>query len=317
MADEIERETRTVQQSLKRRSEALKQDAEAKQEDSGGGILDRARVYLSGPMDFVPSREEEKANGWRTRVSEFLTQRMGTTVFDPWNKPEVSGMQHYGKEDEFTVNRRGLWTYEDDDEGRRLRDSLCEEFWPTLHIDLRMTDLADFLIAYTPTNVYSVGTVHEIATARMQHKPVLMVTPQLEPTPQLEALQSHLRSRDDADGIKLLEEMRKASSDRPNPTATPSLWYMAMLEHEDYFFDGFGFAEYFDLMKWTWYDPLDGREQRNPPKRPLLPYLESLNREIPKRFDNALGREIENPEWLIFQEPAVVRRSPARGGAGT
>lgn len=306
--------TLSVQKALERRSETIR-DVAAKNGAASAGILDRARVYLSGPMDFVASREEEKAKGWRTRVSQFLLERMGTTVFDPWNKPEVSGMPHYGKEDEFTVDRRKLWTYADDEAGRAIRDSLSDEFWPTLHIDLRMTDLADFLIAYTPTNIYSVGTVHEIAMARLQHKPVLMVTPRLEPSASVEALATHLKARGDDAGLALLEDMRTTSADRPNPTATPSLWYMAMLEREDYFFDGFGFENYRESMGWEWYEPLDGRESRNPPQRPLLPYLELLNREIPKRFDAEAGRELENPDWLIFVERDVVQRA-ASGGAG-
>ena len=45
-------------------------------------LLRNTRVYLSGPMDFVASREVEKEFGWRNRVSEFL-QEFGVTVFDP------------------------------------------------------------------------------------------------------------------------------------------------------------------------------------------------------------------------------------------
>lgn len=41
-----------------------------------------------------------------------------------------------------------------------------------MHIDLRMVDMSDFVIAYCPTNIYSVGTVHEIVVTREQHKPV-------------------------------------------------------------------------------------------------------------------------------------------------
>lgn len=312
MADQPE--AMSVQRALEKRSEKIKEVAGANGADTQKGILDRARVYLSGPMDFVTSREEEKAKGWRTRVSDFLMRRMGTTVFDPWNKPEVSGMAHYGKEDEFTVNRRDLWTYDDDDAGRSIRDSLCNEFWPTLHIDLRMTDLADFLIAYTPTNIYSVGTVHEIATARLQHKPVLMITPRLEPTNELQALNAHLAAQGDEIGLGLVAAMQATTTDRPNPKAAPSLWYMAMLEREDYFFDGFGFEAYRESMGWEWYEALDGREKRNPPKRPLLPYLELLDRDIPKRYDAEAERELENPDWLIFVERDVMQRASADGG---
>jgi len=61
-------------------------------------FLTGARVYLSGPMDFVASRAVEKQFGWRNRVSQFL-QKMGTTVFDPWFKPDVRGLHEYGRED--------------------------------------------------------------------------------------------------------------------------------------------------------------------------------------------------------------------------
>lgn len=280
-----------------------KQDALADRSKTAkkhGRILDRARVYLSGPMDFVASREQEKANGWRTRISTFL-KHYGTTVCDPWNKPEASGMRHYGKEDEFTVNRRDNWTYKTDREGARTRAELAQEFWPTLHIDLRMTDLADFLIAYCPTNIYSVGTVHEIVTARLQHKPVLLVTPKIE-IQTIAELETYLDSLEDDKAKELFETLRTQVPMRPNPKAIPSLWYMALVESEDYFFDGFGFAGFMEEFGWEYYAPLDDRETDDPPTRPLLPYLVSLNTAIPERYDVELGHDVENPEWLIFVE---------------
>jgi hypothetical protein len=45
-------------------------------------LLRDARVYLSGPMDFVASREAEKKFGWRNRVNNFL-RVIGSTLFDP------------------------------------------------------------------------------------------------------------------------------------------------------------------------------------------------------------------------------------------
>lgn len=271
-----------------------------------GHILDSATVYLSGPMDFVASREEEKNEGWRTRVSKFL-QSHGATVYDPWNKPVVAGMRHYGKEDEFTVNRRENWNYASDADGALARDELCQEFWPTLHIDLRMTDLADFVIAYCPTNIYSVGTVHEIATARLQHKPVLLVTPRLEIGIVTE-IEEYLASLEDGGlGAELFCRLQAEIPMKPNPEAIPSLWYMAMLESEDYFFDGFGFADYQEEMEWEYYAPLDRREEKFPPRRPLLPYLEKLNHQIPKHFDAIVDGEVENPEWLIFADDDIER----------
>ena len=46
------------------------------------GLLNGARAYLSGPMDFMADRAAEKKYGWRNRVSQFL-RHYGVTVFDP------------------------------------------------------------------------------------------------------------------------------------------------------------------------------------------------------------------------------------------
>jgi hypothetical protein len=46
-------------------------------------LLRNTRVYLSGPMDFVASREAEKKFGWRKPGSANFFRRFGVTVFDP------------------------------------------------------------------------------------------------------------------------------------------------------------------------------------------------------------------------------------------
>ncbi len=262
-----------------------------------GNILANARVYLSGPMDFVASRVEEKKFGWRNRVAEFL-QRFGTIVYDPWNKPQVTGMPHYGKEDEFSTSKRKNWTYHNNEKGDKIRAELCDQFWPTLHIDLRMTDTADFLIAYCPTNIYSVGTVNEIVVARTQNKPVLLVTPPVI-FPPYDNLVSHLKQAKDKKGQQLLAELVQQAPLRPNPRAIPSMWYMALIDAH-YFFDGFGFAKYMKEFGWE-AGALDEHEKEFPPERPLLPYLEGLDKNIPQRYDLERDEYVENPEWLIFE----------------
>jgi hypothetical protein len=264
-------------------------------------VLSGATVYLSGPMDFVASREEEKKYGWRNRVATFL-KHCGVTVYDPWNKPPVAGLAHYGKEDEFSTNKRNNWTYADSREGDRTRAELCAEFWPTLHIDLRMTDTADFLVAFCPTNVYSVGTVHEIVMARLQHKPVLFVSPPVT-FPSYDELKTHLTNKADQAGLELLATVAAQAPLRPNPAGLPSMWYMALIDGH-YFFDGFGFKDY--MRKFDWQrGPLDEREEKFPPKRPLLPYLEKLNQAIPKRYDLERNAYVDNDEWLIFDDAEV------------
>jgi hypothetical protein len=248
-------------------------------------------------MDFVASRVEEKKFGWRNRVAEFL-QRFGTVIYDPWNKPQVTGMPHYGKEDEFSTSKRKNWTYHNGEKGDKIRAELCDQFWPTLHIDLRMTDTADFLIAYCPTNIYSVGTVNEIVVARTQNKPVLLVTPPVT-FPPYDNLLSHLNQVKDRKGQQLLTELAKETPLRPNPGAIPSMWYMALIDAH-YFFDGFGFAKYMKEFGW---EPgaMDEHEKEFPPQRPLLPYLDGLNNKIPERYDLERDKYMENPEWLIFE----------------
>jgi hypothetical protein len=262
-------------------------------------ILSEARVYLSGPMDFVASRAEEKQNGWRNRITQFL-KVYGTIVYDPWNKPEVTGMPHYGKEDEFSTQKRNNWTFEDSPNGDRLRAELCADFWPTLHIDLRMVDTSDFLIAYCPTNIYSVGTVHEIVLACQQYKPVLFVSPPIS-FPALDGLSSHLKNEKDSKALELLDKLKTQIPLRTNIEATPSMWYMALIDGH-YFFDGFGFKQYMKKFNWE-KGELDEREDMYPPKRPILPYLEKLNRKIPQRFDREQNKYVENADWLVFDLP--------------
>jgi hypothetical protein len=276
----------TIDQSLRDRSNKLAEQ---------GNILGKTTVYLSGPMDFVADRNQEAKTGWRTRISQFLRAR-GVKVYDPEHKPDVVGMPHYGKEDEFSDQLRADFTYDDTPAGRIKRAQISEKYWPTVHTDLRMTDLANFIIAYCPTNTYSVGTVHEIAMARQEHKPVLLVTPRLK-MGKADELEQHLQG--DKKGLQLLEQLRAEAIIKPNPGGKPSIWYMGMVKSEDYFFDGFGFAHYMNEMGWKRNELLDAREEDLPPQRPLLPYLDQLNSAIPKSY-NAAGAEVENADWLIF-----------------
>ncbi|HMK70947.1 MAG TPA: hypothetical protein VK442_08255 [Xanthobacteraceae bacterium] len=261
----------------------------------GGGLLRGARVYLSGPMDFVASRAEEKKNGWRTRVGAVLRD-FGAVVFDPWNKPEVRGLHGYGQEGIDTAAARAAWTFEDSPAGARTRAKLTGHYWETLHIDLRMVDTADFVIAHCPTNIYSVGTVHEIALCRLERKPVLFVSPPVE-FPTYDALCKHLA--DDRVGKKLLERLRDELPIKPNERGIPSLWYMPLVGGEG-FFDGFGF-NFPQYRRRGWQETaLDKRERRRRPIRPLLPFLEQLNRRLPEKWDNRLKRYVRNDDWLLW-----------------
>jgi hypothetical protein len=260
-------------------------------------LLRDARVYLSGPMDFVASREVEKKFGWRNRVSEFL-QELGVTVFDPWFKPEIQGVKEYGREDETTAKVRAQWNFEVSESGAKARASCADHFWPALHMDLRMVDTSDFIVAYVPTNVYSVGTPHEIILCRSERKPVLFVSPPIR-FPALARLRDHLAEKGDAEGSRMLKDLEEQVPIKENPIGSPSLWYMPLIGGE-HFFDGFGFAQYRDLFKWQRVE-MDDREDANPPQKPLLPFLERLNLHLPRKWDSHLQKLGPNDDWLLWK----------------
>src|SRR5678815_3038885 len=106
----------------------------SKRNKKRNGLLQGARVYLSGPMDFVASRAAAKQFGWRNRMSQFL-QTMGTTVFDPWFKPDVRGLDEYGREDVKSGARiRERCAYQQGARGAQARSWCGQQFWETLHI---------------------------------------------------------------------------------------------------------------------------------------------------------------------------------------
>jgi hypothetical protein len=247
-------------------------------------------------MDFVASREDEMKNGWRTRVGAFLRAN-GCVVFDPWQKPAVRGLHEYGRESLETAKARSAWTFEASRKGAQARSRLTGKFWETLHIDLRMVDTSDFTIAYCPTNVYSVGTPHEVVLCRQERKPVLFVSPPVE-FPALDELRHHL-SRDKK-ALRLLADLEQQVPIKPNPQGIPSLWYMPLVGGEN-FFDGFGFDDYRGAFGWSADGPHDLRERKHKPKRPLLSFLERLTQELPKKWDARRMDYVRNDDWLLWE----------------
>lgn len=279
--------------------------AAAKRRLGKPNLLRDARVYLSGPMDFVASRADEKRNGWRTRVREFLRE-LGVTVFDPWLKPGVRGFHEYGHEGAGSTDARKLWTFERTPEGAAARAACAERYWSTLHVDLRMVDTSDFVIAYCPTNLYSVGTPHEIILCRQQHKPVLFVSPPVEFLT-LDRLHTHLEDRADKEGVTLLKRLETEVPIKSNPKGVPSLWYMPLIGSE-HFFDGFGFAAYRDTFNWPAIK-LDAQEARHPPRSPLLPFLLDLNQKLPQRWDRRGKRHADDDDWILWDLQRMARET--------
>jgi hypothetical protein len=254
-------------------------------------------------MDFVASRANERAYGWRNRVGDVL-RRHGARVFDPWFKPIARGLEKFGYEDEKSADVRTLWSFAAGRKGAEARASCSAKFYETLHIDLRMVDVSDFIVAYCPTNLYSVGTPHEIVMARLQHKPVLFVSPPVV-FDALEALRKELRQNPRA--TKLLQRVEEEGPIKANPGGLPSLWYMALLDTES-FFDGFGFAPYVRRYKWQ-RNVVDDREERYQVKRPLIPYLDALARgRFPQRWEPHGKKYVDDDDWLLLDSATPKER---------
>lgn len=257
-------------------------------------FLAGSRAYLSGPMDFVASREEEAANGWRTRLGQFL-RAQGCIVFDPWKKPDVRGMSNYGREGINTTDDLNRWVFDDTVEGAQARGTLANKYKETTHIDLRMVDTCDFVIARCPTNIYSVGTPHEISLARSQRKPVLFVSPPVE-FPTYDMLKEHLK--DDSVAMSMLEKFVKELPLKKNENGIPSLWYIPIVGSEN-FFDGFGFDQFREQFGWE--DNVEDVQERSRKiARPLLPFLINLKRTLPKKWNVRNNEYTCNDDFLLW-----------------
>lgn len=119
-------------------------------------ILKGARCYIGGPIDLA-----DNSVNWRPPVKNFLRQRFGLKVFDPFADPKQNKVEE--------LNRM---TEANDYDGMR---SIAKYF---VRADLSVVDHSDFIISYLPYRVPTTGTTHEIINANDRKKPTLLVCPQ-------------------------------------------------------------------------------------------------------------------------------------------
>ena len=118
--------------------------------------------YLCGPMD----RVDDGGVTWRRNLSPKLTE-MGVGVLDPSKKPT-----EFAKEDDnFRNNINNL-------KRTRKFDDVHKEMKDIAAIDLRMVDIAHFLVMYMDMDIHMCGSYHEAFVAVSQKKPVLVVCKQ-------------------------------------------------------------------------------------------------------------------------------------------
>ena len=114
--------------------------------------------YLCGPMDRVPDGGAE----WREHIS-VQVKELGVGVFNPCDKPS-----DFAPEDSDTraeIDRhKSSGDYE----------SVTDIMKPICAVDLRMVDVAHFIIMNLDMDVHLCGSYHEAFLAVAQKKPVLV-----------------------------------------------------------------------------------------------------------------------------------------------
>ena len=118
--------------------------------------------YLCGAMDRVPDGGE----GWRKSITPHLYD-LGVGVYNPCDKPS-----DFAPEDENTRNTINYYK----EVGNHSK--VAEIMKPICAVDLRMVDIAHFLIMNLDLNVHMCGSYHEAFMAVFQKKPVLIMCEQ-------------------------------------------------------------------------------------------------------------------------------------------
>ena len=124
-------------------------------------ILDKALVYMAGPIDF----DDSLGVAYRQKIIEETKKRgIGIKFLDPTNKLTTL-VNDVGEEQETIqqCKKRKSWT------------KLTKLMKQIVRSDLRQVDLSDFLIAMVDTSIHMCGTYHELIQADLQKKPVLAI----------------------------------------------------------------------------------------------------------------------------------------------
>jgi hypothetical protein len=120
--------------------------------------LKHNRCYLAGAM------EKDATNGveWRQEIQNVLSD-LKICWLDPTDKPTEIGRETLATKQEL-ITAREAGDYEA--VAHLMKTIRC--------VDLRMTDISDFLIVNLDPDVPTFGTLEEISNANRQKKPVLV-----------------------------------------------------------------------------------------------------------------------------------------------
>jgi nucleoside 2-deoxyribosyltransferase len=122
--------------------------------------LSGMRCYLAGTIE----KSKDDGVGWRRQASAALNN-LGVVVLDPTNRPcRLTYATSTSEEQAFLKRLRQ----------ERNFDVVAKCAQEIVHQDLRMVDVADFLVVRIDASVPTVGTIDEFATASNQKKPIFL-----------------------------------------------------------------------------------------------------------------------------------------------
>jgi len=121
--------------------------------------LKNSTAYLAGPIQYT----EDDGVSWREVASKFCKDT-GIHIFNPVLKPRpyVSEIS-----DEIKIIQALIAEGKFEEAHQYVKEKI-------VHVDLRMVDLSDFVIAYIDPNIHTCGSYHEVFHAWEQKKPVLV-----------------------------------------------------------------------------------------------------------------------------------------------
>ena len=123
--------------------------------------LSAQRCYLAGPIDHA----QDDGVGWRQAITPML-ESMNITVMDPTNKmTSNTRYNEVGEEQENLKLLKNTGRYHE----------LRGEMKPIVLVDLRMVEVADFIIAHIDPNIPMCGTWEELFVSLRQRKPTFVV----------------------------------------------------------------------------------------------------------------------------------------------
>lgn len=128
-----------------------------------GGRINRLagmRCYLAGTME----KAKDSGLGWRKQATVVLNG-LGVVVLDPTNRPCRLSYANSASEELNLLKQLRQ---------DRNFDMVAKYAQEIVHQDLRMVDVADFLLISIDPSVPTVGTIDEFVTASNQRKPIFL-----------------------------------------------------------------------------------------------------------------------------------------------